>query len=335
MAGVSEATVSRVLSGTGPVREETRRKVLAAAEQVGYTPSAIARSFVTQRSGNIGVVLPVVPKVHLFSAYYFSEILSGIGHAVERLGYSLLLQFRQTDAAPDYGGAFRSRKVDGMLILGATSAEPEKAALKELHDNGWPFVVVGQRYDEPYDQADADHVAGARQAVAHLLEKGRRRIAFINGPHVYSNSLDRLRGFEEAHRRAGVSYDASLMFLGNYSRKSGYELAGELYARRGDFDAVFAANDRMAIGLMQGLAERGLMAGQDYALVGYDDSEASRSTLPPLSTVRVPFFEMGRRAAERLVSNIEGSGEGAGPTEADGPVNITLETELIVRESSR
>lgn len=330
LAGVSEATVSRVLSGVGPMREETKRRVLEAAERVGYTPSAIARSFVLQQSGNIGVMLPVVPNVRLFSAYYFSEILSGIGRAVEKRGYHLLLQFRSADDPPEYASAFRSRKVDACLILGSTSAPEETAALAELHRSGFPFCVVGQRFDAPYHQVDADHVAGSRSAVEHLLEAGCRRIAFVNGPDAYSNSVDRGRGYEAALRAAGAAPDPSLRFAGNYSRTSGLALAEQLYRRRADFDAVFAANDRMAIGLMQGLKERGMAAGVDYALIGYDDSDSSRVTDPPMTTVHVPFFEMGRLAAERLLERLTGKAEAD-----EAPFVETLATKLVVRESSR
>jgi LacI family transcriptional regulator len=329
LAGVSEATVSRVLSGVGPMREETKRRVLEAAERIGYTPSAIARSFVLQRSGNIGVMLPVVPNVHLFSAYYFSEILSGIGHAVEQRGYHLLLQFRSASDRPDYASAFQMRKVDGCIILGAKSDEAEGSALSRLHENDWPFCIVGQRFEGPYCQVDADHVYGSRQAVEHLTSSGHRRIALVNGPDTYSNSIDRRLGYEAALRDAGIAMDTSLCFEGNYSRKSGYALAERLNARKESFDAVFAANDRMAIGLMQGLKEKGLLAGRHYALIGYDDSEASRVTDPPMTTVHVPFFEMGRLAAERLLNRITGEDE---PGE---PFTERLATTLVVRESSR
>jgi LacI family transcriptional regulator len=328
LAGVSEATVSRVLSGVGPMREETKRRVLEAAEQIGYTPSAIARSFVLQRSGNIGVVLPIVPNVHLFSAYYFSEILSGIGHAVEQHGYHLLLQFRSAEARPDYASAFQMRKVDGCIILGSRSDEAEADALAHLYENGWPFCVVGQRFDSPYCQVDANHVDGSRQAIEHLTAAGHKRIALVNGPSVYSNSIDRRRGYEDALRSAGIAIDETLCFQGNYSRKSGYSLAAQLYARKGAFDAVFTANDRMAIGLMQGLKENGMQPGRDYALIGYDDSEASRVTEPPMSTVHVPFFEMGRLAAERLLRSIAEDKGGE-------PFREQLATTLVVRDSSR
>jgi len=328
LAGVSEATVSRVLNGVGPIREETRRRVLEAAERLGYTPSAIARSFVLQRSGNIGVVLPVVPGVRLFSSYYFSEILSGIGHALTRRGYHLLVQFRAADEPPDYGSAFRMRKVDGCIVLGATADEAQERALSELREEGWPFCVVGQRFETPFPLVDADHVTGSRLAVEHLLASGLRRIAFVNGPAAYSNSVDRARGFEDALRAAGLDPEGAMRFEGNYSRKSGVTLARALYERRSEFDAVFAANDRMAIGLMQGLKERGLQAGEHYALVGYDDSDASRSTDPPLTTVHVPFYEIGLRAAERVLDQIEGEDVEAAP-QAE-----LLDTRLVVRASS-
>jgi len=327
LAGVSEATVSRVFSGDSPVRDKTRRRVLEAAQQVGYTPSAIARSFVLQRSENIGVILPVLPKVHLFSAYYYSEILSGIGHEVERRGYSLLVQFRQAGEEPRYEAAFQKRKIDACIILGVRNIEEDEQTLAVLHETGYPFCIVGGRHPYPYNQVDADHVNGSRLAIRHLLASGHERIAFVNGPLDYSNSIDRLRGVESALTEAGSKMQA-LYLQGNYSRTSGYELAERLYEARHSFDAVFAANDRMAIGLMQGLKERGMEAGRDYALVGYDDSEASRVTDPPMTTVHVPFFEMGRRAAERLLHIISVGGESE-------PFVEKLDVELKVRQSSR
>jgi LacI family transcriptional regulator len=327
IAGVSEATVSRVLSGVGPVREETRRRVLEAAERLGYTPSAIARSFVLQKSENIGVILPVLPKVHLFSAYYYSEILSGIGHEVERRGYSMLVQFHQAGEEPQYETAFHKRKIDACIILGAKNSEEDMRALAKLHQAGYPFCIVGGRTPDPYSQIDADHISGSRQAISHLLEQGSKRIAFVNGPLVYSNSVDRLQGVNSALADAGMAKQM-LYYEGNYSRKSGYELAGQLYEVRHQFDAIFAANDRMAIGLMQGLKERGMEAGRDYALVGYDDSEAARVTDPPMTTVHVPFFEMGRIAASRLLDIVCSSAA------STTPFKETLEVELVVRGSS-
>ena len=333
LAGVSEATVSRVLNNVGPVREETKQKVIAAAKEIGYTPNSIARSFVLQRSENLGVVMPVLPKVRLFSAYYFSEILSGIGYVAERRGFSLLVQFYQAGEKPSYEVAFQKRKIDGCIILGAKNDEHDLQALQALKESGCPFCIVGGRTELPYSEVDADHVTGSKSAVRHLLDSGHRRIVFVNGPLEYSNSYDRLLGVREALSENGIDEaDSLLMLQGNYSRKSGYALADIIYEARHTFNAVFAANDRMAIGLMQGLRERGMYAGKDYTLVGYDDSEASRVTDPPLTTVHVPFFEMGRLAAERLIDQIESS---SAQVEPAGPFKEMLATELVVRESSR
>ncbi|WP_317890678.1 LacI family DNA-binding transcriptional regulator [Paenibacillus arenilitoris] len=304
LAGVSEATVSRVLNNVGPMKEKTRERVLKAAAELGYVPSALAQQFARRRSGNVGVILPAVPKVHLFSTYYFSEILSGIGETAKRCGYDLLLIFREPEGARDYAKLFRMQKIDACIVLGSRDVPEERAALAELKAGGHPFCLVNQRYDdERYETVDADHLAGSREAVRHLLAQGKRKVAFVNGPEEYSNSADRLEGYLAALAEAGVEREDERIFAGNYSRKSGYELAGTIAERirGGGIDAVFAANDRMAIGLLQGLRERGIEAGDHYALVGYDDSDGSRITSPRLSTVAVPFYEMGRMAAARLL----------------------------------
>ncbi|RIX52811.1 LacI family transcriptional regulator [Paenibacillus nanensis] len=304
LAGVSEATVSRVLNNVGPIKEETRQRVLRAAEQVGYVPNVLAQQFARKRSGNIGVILPFVPKVHLFSTYYFSEILSGIGETVSRFGYDLLLIFRQPDDAKDYAILFRTHKVDACIVLGSRDVPEERAALAELQTEGYPFCLVNQRFESAeFLTVDADHAAGSGEAVRHLIGIGRRRIAFLNGPPEYSNSMDRYAGYKAALRENGLDVREDLVYIGNYSRKSGYLLAEEIgkRIRGGEIDAVFAANDRMAIGLMQGLKEQGVEPGKAYSLVGYDDSDASRMTSPALSTVSVPFYEMGKLAAEKLL----------------------------------
>lgn len=318
LAGVSEATVSRVFNGVGPMKEETKQRVLEAARTLNYHPHAIAQSFARRRSGNLGVVLPYVPKVHIFSTYYFSEVLSGIGRQVMETGYDMLLMFRTPGLESDYSKLFLSQKVDACIILGATDTPGERASLERLQDAGHPFCLVNQHFaGASFNEVEADHVQGSYLAVKHLLGKGLQRIAFLNGSAEFSNSRDRLQGYLTAMREAGAlpegPWDASavpahLYYEGNYSRTSGYRAAERLCANRERIDAVFAANDRMAIGLMQGMRERGVEPGRDIAIVGYDDSEAARVTDPPLTSVSVPFFEMGRTAAERLLQAIGAKG---------------------------
>ncbi|WJH37196.1 LacI family transcriptional regulator [Paenibacillus sp. CC-CFT747] len=328
LAGVSEATVSRVLNGVGPIREETKERVLSAAKELNYIPNAIARSFARRRSGNLGVVLPYVPKVHLFSTYYFSEILSGIGEAVREHGYDLLLLFRTPGAPADYTTWYHSQKVDACVILGASDLPEERKALQRLAAHRLPFCLVNQRFpDEEFNEVDADHASGSYEAVKHLIAGGCRRVAFLNGSPEYSNSRDRLTGYRQAVTEAGLDPDALLQLGGNYSRRSGEQAAQAVYRERERVDGVFAANDRMAVGLMQGLRALGLETGTDVAIAGCDDSDAARMTEPPLTSVHVPFYEMGRLAADRLLQVLDQGDPGTVFREQ-------LATRLVIRESS-
>lgn len=329
LAKVSEATVSRVFNGLGPMKPATKERVLEAAKLLGYHPNAIAQSFARRRSGNLGVVLPYMPKVHLFSAYYFAEILSGIGEQVREQGYDLLLSLLTPDDDLDYGRLYRSQKVDACVILGARDTESQRRSLLELQEQGMPFCLVNQRFEGlSFLEVDADHVAGSYQAVRHLLDEGYRKIAFLNGSPQYTNSLDRLQGYQKAMLEAGLAIDPSLQFEGNYSRTSGYEIAAKVWEIRDQVEAVFAANDRMAIGLMQGLRERGWIAGRDYAVIGCDDSDAAKLSDPPLSSIKVPFFEMGKGAARAVLASV---GQGNYETQ----LQVKLPTEVKIRQSSK
>nr|WP_025717636.1 LacI family DNA-binding transcriptional regulator [Paenibacillus sp. 1-18] len=333
-AGVSEAKVSRVLNAAGPIKEETRRRVLDAANQLGYVPSALARNFARSKSGHLGVVMPYVPKAHLFSAYFFSEMLSGIGSKARDSGHDLLLLFRKPGEGMDYSGLFRQQKVDACIILGARDDQDELEALKRLQEEGRPFCVMNHHFTgQSFCEVDADHVEGSRTAVSHLIEQGCKRIAFLNGPDIYSNSTERLKGYRTALQEAGIEYDHELLLEGNYSRRSGLEASATIAGRLNDIDAVFAANDRMAIGVMQGLRERGLGVDRFPAFVGYDDSDTAEMAVPPLSSVRVPFYAMGELAASKLIPDSQDRIPALALTGC-ASIRELLSTELIIRASS-
>lgn len=332
LAGVSEATVSRVLNNVGPLKEETKQRVLEAAGRLGYTPSSLARSFARRRSGNLGVIMPYLPKARLFSTYYFSEILSGIGSRAREEGYDLLMIFRDADEPLDYSGLFRMRKVDACIVLGAREEEEELNALRLLKHEGHPFCLINQHFEgEDFNEVDADHVEGSRQAVQHLLEQGYKVIAFLNGPAAYSNSRDRLDGYSRALAQVGLPLDATLLFEGNFSRRSGAAAAQGIAAELARIDAVAVANDRMAIGLQQGLRELGISAEKMPAIVGYDDSDAAELTTPALSSVRVPFYQLGEIAAARVLE----LSEAADSHKPERNISVKLPTELVVRASSK
>ncbi|WEK54856.1 MAG: LacI family DNA-binding transcriptional regulator [Candidatus Cohnella colombiensis] len=330
LAGVSEATVSRVLNGIGPMKESTRQRVMAAAKQLNYELNAIAANFARGRSGNLGVVLPTLPKVHLFSTHYFSEILGGIGEAVRAKGYGLLLLFRDPEEVFDYVSLFRTQRVDACIVLGASALPTEREAMERLAGENLPICVMDQRFEGlNICSVATNHEQGSYEAVKHLIHNGYRRIGFINGSLQYSNSTDRLAGYSKAIQEAGIPYDASIVYQGNYSRTSGRRVANSVYEDLHKLDALFVANDRMAIGLIQGLREKGVQLPEQLAIVGFDDSDAASMTEPQLTTVKVPFYEMGRQATERLLTRISTSEH----ENEQPPFHEILDTQLIIRKS--
>ncbi len=303
LAGVSEATVSRVFNNVTPLREETKQKVLKAAASLNYQPNALAQSFATGKSGNIGVVVPYLPKVRLLSTYYFSEILSGIGVELGEHNYNLLLMFQSPQKRIDYVQLFSSQKIDGVIILGSKDVPSEILEIENLHELSLPYCLVNQSFEGySFNSIDANHYNGSFEAVSVLLKKGFRKIAFLNGPNEYSNSRERLKGYQDALMNFGIKPNADWIFQGNYSRTSGLKVSIEMGLLMPEIDAVFTGNDRMAIGLMQGLGEQGIRVGQDYALIGFDDSDIAKMVQPELSSVKVPFYEMGKMAAEKILN---------------------------------
>ena len=216
-----------------------------------------------------------------------------------------------------------------MLLLSLHGDDPLP---RQLRDRGLP-VVLGGRPAGGYAGAyvDVDNTGGARAGVAHLLERGRRRIATVTGPLDMMAGQDRLEGYRSALTDAGLGVEESLVEAGDFSEASGQRAMRALLAREPDLDAVFAANDLMAVGAMRALREAGRRVPDDVAVVGFDDSPLSRVTDPPLSTVRQPTDEMGRRMAELLLRLIATDDDGAGGGEQLRPV---LPTELVVRSSS-
>lgn len=249
----------------------------------------------------------------------------------------LLVMFRTPGEVMNYTDLFRRQKVDACIILGARDDHEELAAMQQLHQEGHPFCVMNQHFEgQSFTEVDADHVEGSRLAIRHLTDQGYRKIAFLNGPDSYSNSQERMEGVRLGLQEAGMELDPSLLLEGNYSRRSGIEAAAIVADRLHEIDAVFAANDRMAIGVMHGLRERGIRVEDFPAFVGYDDSDAAEMAVPPLSSVRVPFFEMGELAASKLMHGSVGDTHKANNSvvAVTESARALLPTELIIRASS-
>ena len=323
VAGVSRATVSRVVNGSPKVSDDVRRAVEAAVAELGYVPNRAARSLVTRRSDSIGVVI-AEPSGRLFTDPFFPRVLRGISaHLASRQLQLVLLMpaAGETNATADYLAAGH---VDGALLVSLHDDDPLPG---RIADAGIPMVVSPRprrALDASY--VDVDNTGGAHSAVAHLAGHGRRVIATVAGPQDMAPGVDRLTGYREALREAHLEADPSLEAVADFTQEGGAAAMERLLAARPDIDAVFAASDLMAAGALAVLAAAGRRVPEDVAVAGFDDSPVAGTTRPALTSVRQPIEEMGEEMARLLVTAIEGQDR--------APRRVILATQLIRRASS-
>jgi LacI family transcriptional regulator len=300
-AQVSVASVSRVLNRLDNVSEETRGRVAEAVRELGYVPHAGARSLSLARTNAIGVVLPD------FHGEFFSEIVRGMDREASRRGYMLLLSnvHAGSEQSANAMRAMRGR-VDGLIVLAPHLSEDE---LAEALPAGTPAVLINTRDAVGgYPAVRLDNSAGARAVAQHLADLGRKRIVHIAGATGNVEAQERADAFRSAlEAQDGVSVE---LVQGDFSEESGEAGIGALLKAGQTFDAVFAANDMMAIGALQALRRAGLRVPEDVAVVGFDDVPLARHL--GLTTVRVRIAELGERALDRLVSVLAGAEDSNG-----------------------
>ena len=315
VAGVSVATVSRALNGAANVLPATRSRILAAAKELRFMPSGAARSLITRRTDTVGALLP---DLH---GEYFSEFIRGIDQAARARGLHLLLSSSHGNA-DEAAAALRAMngRVDGMLVM---SPHVDADFLEHNLPSGQPTVLVNPAVSLPdHPTFIVDNYGGARAMTRHLVDSGRKRIAFIGGPAGNPESRERARGY-----RAGLRKGApALVFDGDFTEESGYAAGRRIAQSEPRPDAVFAANDIMAIGCLAALGAAGLRVPQDVALAGFDDIPIARYVSPALSTVHVPIAALGRAALEALALAIEA------PVARPAPP-VVMPVEIVVRSS--
>ncbi len=320
-AGVSIATVSRVLNGRPDVSTATREAVLRVVREQGFSMNRSARALSGGRTGLIGVTLPMV------HVEYFSRILWGASEALYEHDMRVVLcpTMHEREREVTLLERLLQGTTDGALLL---LTRESSDALTALERQGYPFVVLDPRQpvDERAPVVSAGHLAGAKAATEHLLSLGHRRIGVITGPHGWVASVQRLDGYQVSLAAAGVPSDPRLIAKGNFTNESGYEAASELLSLRKPPTAIFAFNDEMAVGAMRAAEERGLQIPRDLSIVGFDDLEKTQIVTPALTTVRQPLAEMGRMAVSLLTRLLEDQ-----PIEA---MRVELATKLVVREST-
>jgi DNA-binding LacI/PurR family transcriptional regulator len=324
LAGVSRATASRVANHSPKVNPEARAAVQAAIAKLGYVPNRAARSLMTRRSDSIGVVI-MEPADTLFADPFFGRLLVGISEGLADRDIQLILLMAQTPREEARVERYlRAGHADGAIMVGPHGDDPLPARLEA---DGVPIVLSGRQPGPGgVSFVDSDNRGGARSAVAHLVARGRRSIATIHGTLDMSSGLDRLEGYRDALREAGLARDPALEAAGNYHPVEAADAMRELLGRRSDLDAVFAASDTMAAAVVRVLQEHGRRIPDDVAVVGFDDSPAALTTRPELSTVRQPIEAMGREMARLLLHRIDHPG--------DATSQVVFATELVVRESS-
>lgn len=311
LAGVSHQTVSRVLNDHPSVREDTRRRVLAAMEELSYRPNAMARGLASRRSRVVGVVS--------FDTMLFgpASTLLGIERAARVAGYGVsVVAMERIDRAGVLAAvdALANQGVDGAVIIA-----PQMEAAAALHSlpAGLPAVAVQAGSDGGLPAVSVDQLSGARLAVAHLLECGHETVWHVAGPGDWLEARDRVAGWRRTLEAAGRPTPPVLG--GDWSARSGYA-AGIALADQADVTAVFTANDHMAMGLLWALQERGIRVPQDISVVGFDDIPEAEFMIPPLTTIRQDFDEVGRRSMAMLLDLVDAPDRGSRTVPVAEPV---------------
>ena len=322
LAGVSKSTVSRALAGSPLVNADTRRQIVALTERHGYTIDQAARNLRLQRTGTIAVVFPLLHRVDRgLSDPFFLEMLGHLADELADRHYDLLLRKLGPDQPDGLAALLRQRRVDGMIVVGQSTLHRQ---INEMADYLPDLVVWGHRMpDSRYVSVGPDGVGGAGAAVRHLIDRGRKRIAFIGDPDLPEVGA-RLDGYREELRRAGIRFDRRLLCRANFDAAEAVAVIGCFLERTGHVDGVFAASDVLAMAAIRSLADHGRIVPDDVAVVGFDDILSASSTTPALTSVRQDIGLGARLLVETLIARIKGE-----------PVSSqVLPTQLVVRASS-
>lgn len=318
MARVSPATVSRVLNGTAGVSAERAARVRAAVEKLQYQPFSPARALRRQLTDLWAVIVADVENP------FFTSVVRGIEDGAQEFGRRVLLCNSDEDLAKEaaYIDVAIAERVGGVVISVASTKQSD---LTPLLDQGIPVVAVDrQPVSAKVDSVLVDNRLAAQHATEHLIEGGAKRVACITGPKRISTANERLRGYRDAIKAAGMAEDESLVMREDFRQAGGHEAVELLFAGRRKPDALFVANNEMTVGALQGLQELGLHVPDDVSVAGFDDTPWATLIRPSLTVVAQPTYDIGRTAAELLAT----------ARTADGPRQIVLPAKLVVRESS-
>ena len=322
LAGVSTATVSRALEKPKTVADATRTRVMEAVVACGYTPNVVARNLRKMETRLITILVADITNP------FFNEIIRGIEQVARENGYSVLLADSENDPGQEnaYGSLLAAKRTDGMILLNGRM--PAGLLLPDGDGPADAPIVVACEYLPNLDlpTIQIDNIEAAKRATGHLVQLGHRRIGFVTGPVWNVLSRDRLYGYRDALLAGGLPFDESLVVTGNFSIQSGVAATESLLRLSSRPTGVFASNDEMAIGAIRAARDAGLRVPDDISIVGFDDIRFAAFVDPPLTTIRQPGQEIGRRAMSHLVRILSG--------ERVAERRQILPTELVIRGST-
>jgi LacI family transcriptional regulator len=317
-AGVSYATVSRALNGRAEVGEETRSRIVAIAQELGYQPNAIARSLVKRESHIIALVVPDVTNP------FFADITMAVNAAAEQAGYTTMVCNTGWDPAKEQEKLriMVEQRVDGIILKPTAFIRP--GALEALN---LPIVLFWHAMPDELSYIEVDHAAGSRLAIRHLIERGHKRIAFIGGQQTSPSNQIRLLAYQQTLQEAGMPVDPVLISYDAFNEISGYQRMSALWQLTQRPDAVFCGSDIIAMGVLHYARDKGIEVPHELAIVGFDDISFARLPLIGLTTVSQPRDKLGQQAFQALLKDIE-----------DFPLRsrqrIMIEPELKIRNTT-
>lgn len=324
-AGVSTATVSRVLRDYPGVKEKTRKKVLKAITDLNYEVNAVARSLRQRKTYTIGIIVGNV------LSQFYSIIAKSVEDVAQKNGYNMILCNGDDDPQKElkYLKVLKSNRVDGIIL---TPTGKNADYINQLINTDTKMVLLDRLIDGvECDAVLVDNETGAYKAVKHLVDQGYRKIAIINGYIDRTTGRGRLNGYLKTLREAGIPKDDNLIKIGNFKKRSGINLARELLESTNRPEAIFVANLDMTLGTLITIKEMGLKIPDDIGVVGFDDSEWAMILDPPITAISQPAYSLGSTSAEMLIKGINGEQIGLN----NKPIVITLNTELIIRNSTK
>jgi len=320
-AGVSPATVSRVIGNYGYVSQATRRKVEMVIQELGYRPDNIARSLVTKNTHTLGLILTDILNP------FFAELARGVESITYKNEFSLLIANTDEDIEREKTilNTFIEKHVDGILLVPATSKA--STHLQEIIEKQIPLVLVDRNAENiSVDTVMVDNEIGAYRAVSHLIERGHEKIAMILDNPDISTNMERLAGYRRALLDYGLVTNDLLVRCCQYTTQSAHEIVYELLKEKDRPTALFTANNFITIGAIRAIFNMGMRIPEDVALVGFDDLGISQIGYPTVTAVVQPVYELGQTAAQRLLARLAG--------DKGVPQEIRLQTSFIVRQSS-